>query len=77
MQWVLRADVERSALLEDEAKLNAVLDPVGGDATKIDKKSLPSELRGVNLSRRWVRCWTYRDHRGALQKVGLRRSYLA
>ena len=49
LQWVLRADVERTALLEDEAKLSAVLDPVGGDSSKVDRNSLPAELRGVNI----------------------------
>ena len=49
IEWVLRADVERTALLEDEAKLSAVLDPVGGDASKVERSSLPAELRGVNL----------------------------
>ncbi|RYY69147.1 hypothetical protein EON63_24005 [archaeon] len=41
LDWVLRADVERTALLEEEAKLEKhIHDPSG---------ILPQELKGVNL----------------------------
>jgi ATP-binding cassette, subfamily F, member 3 len=42
MEWVLRADVERTSLLEDEARLNAF---IHGAA----EEPLPEDLVGVNL----------------------------
>ena len=43
LEWLLRADVERTSLLEDEARLNAYLH---GSA---EEQKLPDDLKGVNL----------------------------
>ncbi len=51
LEWVLRADVERTSLLEAEAKISSVLDKAGGDPSKVDKKSVPADLKGVDLER--------------------------
>ena len=42
LQWLLRADVERSSLLEDEARISAFLHGASDDP-------LPDDLKGVNL----------------------------
>ena len=48
---MLRADVERTALLEDEAKLNACLH------NAIPDSDLPEELVGVNLEVALSECY--------------------
>lgn len=45
LEWVLAADVERTSLLEDEAKLNKYL----YGATDGPAAPLPEDLQGVNL----------------------------
>jgi ATPase subunit of ABC transporter with duplicated ATPase domains len=53
LQWVLRADVERTSLLEEEAKLISYMHGDKDDADVGEKKTLrpvlPAELKGVNL----------------------------
>jgi ATPase subunit of ABC transporter with duplicated ATPase domains len=54
LQWVLRADVERTALLEEEQKLVMYMhgtDETNGDddAKRGIRPVLPPELKGVNL----------------------------
>lgn len=48
LDWVLRADVERCALLEEESKLNSY---IHGEAP------LPPELKGVNLEVALAECY--------------------
>ena len=43
LEWLLRADVERTSLLEDEARLNSYLHGSAED------QKLPEDLKGVNL----------------------------
>lgn len=54
MEWVLRADVERTALLEDEARLLAVIH-------REDDKPLPADLKGVNLEVALQECYERMD----------------
>lgn len=57
LQWVLRADVERTALLEEEQKLNMYLHGADDNTEEADEGTtkrgirpvLPPELKGVNL----------------------------
>ena len=54
MEWVLRADVERTALLEDEARLLAVIH-------REDDKPVPADLKGVNLEVALQECYERMD----------------
>lgn len=45
LQWLLRADVERTSLIEDEARLNNYLHNAADDTAA----PLPDDLKGVNL----------------------------
>jgi ATP-binding cassette subfamily F protein 3 len=51
LEWVLRADVERTSLLEDEARLIAWLHKVD------DSEPLPADLKGVNLEVALAECY--------------------
>jgi hypothetical protein len=49
LQWLLRADVERTSLLEDEARLNGYLHSAGDTTLGAGGAGLPDDLKGVNL----------------------------
>lgn len=61
LQWLLRADVERTALLEDEARLNAYLH----SPDDCDPSSLPEDLVGVNLEVALAECYERMEAIGA------------
>jgi ABC-type glutathione transport system ATPase component len=54
LQWLLRADVERTSLLEDEARLSAFLHGSTNDP-------LPADLKGVNLEVALSECFERMD----------------
>ncbi len=54
LEWVLTADVERTSLLEDEARLIAVLH-------REDSEPLPADLKGVNLEVALTECYERMD----------------
>jgi len=54
LEWVLRADVERTALLEDEARLTQFLHAEEGTI-------LPEDLRGVNIELALTECYERMD----------------
>ena len=67
LQWLLRADVERTALLADEAKINAVMyareaarsstsGTAGGEEVELSKE-LEAEFMGVNLDAALEECY--------------------
>lgn len=54
MRWVLRADVERTALLEQEARLNSFLHTT-------DSSQLPPDLKNVNIELALTECYERMD----------------
>ena len=54
LQWLLRADVERTSLMEDEARLSAYLHGSTNDP-------LPADLKGVNLEVALSECFERMD----------------
>lgn len=66
LQWVLRADVERTALLEDEARLTIYMhagvaeDGEGGTPSK-PAPPLPPDLVGVNIELALTECYERMD----------------
>lgn len=57
MQWLLRADVERTALLEDESRLTMYLhyDPSSTECGSVPP--LPDDLKGVNIELALTECY--------------------
>ena len=58
MQWVLKADVERTALLEEEARLSLHLHSSGDEP-------LPADLKGINLEVALTECYERLEAIGA------------
>ena len=64
LEWVLRADVERTALLEDEARLTQFLHMGTEEDAATSKSSvaaLPPDLVGVNIELALTECYERQD----------------
>lgn len=61
LQWVLRADVERTALLADEQRLEHFLHHQNPNEVEKEAEALPADLKGVNLELALQECYERMD----------------